>query len=237
MSKLIVTSHRPQKTKILVGLIITAFLFAGWSLFEYGRYRAGFDHIEAAKNYAELAATREALEEQLEQLREKKAVLERTLQVERKASNDVRISLTALQSEILELNEELAFYRGIVSPRDSRRGLHLQTFKLVPLGSDGTYRYKVVLTQVLKNERLAYGKVLLRFEGTDNGKTRVLNLADVSEKRVKELNYKFKYFQALEGKLQLPESFGLRRVAVEVRPRGRIENMIEKTFEWATKEQ
>lgn len=234
MNKLVVKSHRPLKQRLVIALSVVATVFAAWALFEYGRYRAGFDHIAAAREYDALLGVNAALEDQLEQLREKVALLERTLQVERKASADVKISLSALQGEILELNEELAFYRGIVSPRDASRGLRLQSFKLTPLGSDGTYRYKVVLTQVLKNDRLAYGSVRLRLEGTEDGRPKVLELAQVTEKKLRELNYKFKYFQSLEGKLQLPAAFTLQRVTVEVRPRGRRQDPIEKTFEWTT---
>ncbi len=237
MSGLVVKAHRPWKTRVLLGLGAAAVVAAGWSLFEYGRYRAGFDHVAAAREYRALAAEKAALEQQLEALREQNAVLERAVQVERKAAADIKLSLQALQSEILELNEELAFYRGIVSPRQAARGLHLQSFKLTPAGHDGTYRYKVVLTQVLKNDRLAYGTVRLRLEGIQGGRPRSLDLSQVTEKGVKELKYRFKYFQDLHGELHLPDGFRLQRVTVQVRPRGGSRDMIEKTFDWETREQ
>ncbi len=236
MNRLVVKTHRPWTTWVLLALGVVVLVSAGWSLLEYGRYRGGFDHIQAAQDYRELAQKKRALEDQLVELRERNAVLERTVQVERKATEDVKISLRALQAEILDLNEELAFYRGIVSPQDASRGLRLQSFKLTPVASDGSYRYKLVLTQVLKNDRVVYGAVKLQLEGTQGGRPRTLALADVTEKPVKELKYRFKYFQDMEGEFKLPQGFQLKRVAVKVLPRGKSKDAIEKTFEWKTEE-
>ena len=237
MSGLVVKSHRPQKARALLVLGVMVVILAGWSLWEYGRYRGGFDRIQAERDFRDLHAIQSDLEAQLFQLRERNAVLERTLQVQREASAEVKVSLQALQAEIAALNEELAFYRGIVSPQDASRGLRLQSFKLTPLASDGSYRYKLVLTQVLKNDRVVKGAVQLRFEGTKAGRPQVLELDDVTEKGVKVLNYRFKYFQDFRGTVRLPAEFQLKRVAVQVRPQGRSTDVIEKTFEWKTKEQ
>jgi hypothetical protein len=95
----------------------------------------------------------------------------------------------------------------------------------------------VVLTQVLKNDRMAVGQVKLKIEGLMNGQPRTLNLDAISEKSVKELNYRFKYFQSLEGDLVLPKGFQPLRAMVQIQPGGRTNDMIEKTIDWPTEEQ
>jgi len=200
---LVVKTHRPWKSKFVWGLVLLALIISGRTLFDYGRYLAGYDSRKADNEIKRLFEIQAHLEKRIETLREDKAVLERAAQIERKAYNELDTTLKILQAEILEHKEELAFYRGIVSPKDSSSGLYLQNFFLTQNGDTRNYRYKVVLTQVLKNSRLINGKVKLQFDGLLNGESKILELKDVTAKKVKYLNYRFKYFQNLEGNSQI----------------------------------
>lgn len=233
---LVVKPHSPWKTRLVVVLSITALAVAGWSLFEYGRYRAGFDQADAIREHDGLVKAKERLQKQVEHLREKKAVLERASQIDHQANADLQGNLKNLQDEILELKEELAFYRGIVSPRDTSPGLRLQSFHVEPTGQARRYRFTVVLTQVLKNDTVIRGRVRLSIDGLQQGLQKELSLDDVTAKNVKELPYKFKYFQNIEGDLLLPKGFTAQRVTVQVLPRGRGRDKIEQTFDWPAEE-
>ncbi|VAW93707.1 hypothetical protein MNBD_GAMMA23-684 [hydrothermal vent metagenome] len=229
---LVVKAHRPWVTRLIWVLGFIALLIAGWSAFDYGRYSAQFDSADARRSENSFAEIRDALSTEIETLREEKAILKRAAQIEKKAYNELYTTLKALQSEILELKEELAFYRGIVSPRDASRGLRLQKFTFEENGNSRSYRYKVVLSQVLKNDRVARGNVQLVFEGLQGGQAKELKLRDVTAKHIKELNYKFKYFQNIEGNIEIPVGFVAARIILRIFPRGRRQDMIEKTFDW-----
>jgi hypothetical protein len=231
---LIVKSHNPWRNRLLVLLAGVAVIIAGWALFEYGRYSAGFDGIEARDERNVLFNQIDDLEDQIGDLRKDKAALERSQQIERKAYTDLDTTLKVLQAEILELKEEVAFYRGIITPRDAAQGLYLQSFKVEPNGTPRGYRYKVILTQVFQNEHHARGTLRLSIEGSHNQQPTVLALSDVTEKRIKELEYRFKYFQNMEGDIQLPAGFKPKRAIVSVLPSGRSndEATIEKTYDW-----
>ncbi len=236
MSEMVVTLHRPWVTRIIFVSILISIALAAWALFEYGRFRAGYDSLNVRQEFLQLESTINSSEEQIELLREENAVMERAAQVERKAYDEVNTSLKALQAEILELNGELAFYRGIISPRSASRGLHLQSYKLIPNGELRGYRYEISLTQVLKHSRLAQGKIRLNIEGIENGHQKLLHLNQLTEKHVKELKFKFKYFQNFKGNISLPEQFLAKRVSLQVLPRGKEKDMIEKVFDWPFKE-
>mgnify|MGYP001817860284 CR=1 FL=1 len=230
-----VKPHNPWKTRVLLLLGLLAISVGGWSLFDYGRYKAGYDSAEFDLEQLRLVALVDELSGEIYHLREQRAQLERAAQIERKAYNELDTNLKVLQGEILELKEELAFYRGIVSPRDASRGLHLQRFSLEANGLR-SYRYTVVLTQVLKNDRLARGRVKLYVEGLQNNEPKTLDLSALSQKPVKELSYRFKYFQNLEGDLELPRGFRPTRATAQILPGGRQQDMIEKTIDWPTEE-
>ena len=233
---LIVRANRPWKSRFIWGMVFIILLVTGWTLFDYGRSIAGFDSRDAGSEIDGLSQMQEHLEKRIEELREEKAVLERAAQIERKAYNELDTTLKILQAEILEHKEELAFYRGIVSPKDSSSGLYLQNFSLLQNGNTQSFRYKVVLTQVLKNSRLISGKVKLQFDGLLHGESKVLQLRAVTAKKVRDLNYRFKYFQNVEGVVEFPEGFSLLRVKVQILPRGKQRDMIEKTIKWTFEE-
>lgn len=230
-----VKHHNPWKTRVFILLGLLAIGVGGWSLFDYGRYQAGYDSAEYDLEQLRLVALVDELHDEIDQLREQKAQLERAAQIERQAYNELDTNLKLLQGEILELKEELAFYRGIVSPRDASRGLRLQRFSLEPNGLR-SYRYTVVLTQVLQNDSLARGRVKFLIEGLQGNQSKTLDLAALSENSVKELDYRFKYFQNLEGDLVLPKGFKPLRATAQILPNGRQEDMIEKTIDWPTEE-
>ena len=233
---LIVRANRPWKSRFIWGIGLLVLFISGWTLFDYGRFESGYDSRDSASKIDELFDSQEHLQSRIETLREEKAVLERAAQIERKAYNELDTTLKVLQAEILEHKEELAFYRGIVSPKDSSSGLYLQNFYLSQNGDTRSHRYKVVLTQVLKNSRLISGKVKLQFDGLLNGESKVLQLRAVTARKVRDLNYRFKYFQNVEGVVEFPEGFSLLRVKVQILPRGKQRGMIEKTIEWTFEE-
>jgi hypothetical protein len=233
---LVVKAHRPWKSKFIWIIVLLILIISGWTLFDYGRFLAGYDSRDAGSEINALLQTQKHLEKRIESLREEKAVLERAAQIERKAYNELDTTLKVLQAEILEHKEELAFYRGIVSPKDSSSGLYLQNFFLSQNGDTRSYRYKVVLTQVLKNSRLVTGKVKLQFDGLLDGESKLLDLKDVTLKKKRDLDYRFKYFQNVEGVVEFPEGFSLLRVNVQILPRGSERDMIEKTIEWSIEE-
>ena len=234
---LIVKPHKPWRTRFYLLLLVIILAIGGWTLFEYGRFTAGFDSVDSKEERIRLLNMQKELENQIEDVREQKAVLERATQIEKKAYADLNENLKVLQAEIIELKGELAFYRGIVSPANASAGLRLQKFGLESNGQKRGFRSKVVLTQVLKNDRLARGNVRIKVEGLVNDQARTLDLSDLTEKRVKELKYRFKYFQTLEQDLMLPEGFTPLRATIQVVPSsGKSRQMIEKTIDWPNEE-
>lgn len=227
--QLIISEHDPLKRWILIAALVFAVIAGGFLLYDYGRSRASFD-------FAALEAEREVMHEQLEKLTRERNSLQQQLvaskrssEIELQAYSEVDASLRDLQAEILELKEEVAFYRSIVAPRESSRGLRIQRFKITPAADNKTYRYKLVLTQVIKNNRVTRGEVDIQIEGVQNGKHRTMQLTEVSVEKQRDIPFKFKYFQSFEGDLILPEGFVPSRVNIKVKS-NRV--TLDKTFGW-----
>ncbi len=212
---------------MLILLLLSA-LAVGYLL---GYQRAG-DLLQLLPQ--QIAQQQLLLDEQRAQVYELKLQLLRSTQeqkIDEAAITEVRALLKEQQQASLELREEIAFYRGIVSPSDTRSGTLIQRLEIVPLAAAQLFRYQLVLTQVLKNERVTRGGVEITFSGVLEGRTHRLSLQEVDDNAKKTLNYRFKYFQMFEGDLRLPDGFSPRSVEVVVKPR-RGGNTISESFSW-----
>lgn len=227
--EIVVQSHRPWRraTKVAVWLGIMLLTFG---FYELGQYRAGHHRFE-------VAAEREALQAKIEEqarsnadLTEQVTILQRTQAIDGEAYQVVRNDLKQLQEEILELREEVEFYRGIVSPAERQAGLNIQTFKLEPAGEEGLFHFELVMSQVLKNDRFVKGVVKLYLQGVSEGEPQTLNFSAISPNESVSSKFRFRYFQRMEGDIRVPQNFLPRNVTVEMAPQGR--KAISKTFPW-----
>ncbi len=221
------------RRRVVAVLALVVALVSAWSIFEYGRYRAGYDGDAMREMRHRLEQANADLEQELKRLREENASLEHSSRIESQAYAQVRSDLRELQDEILELKQELAFYRGIVSPDEERRGLQIQRFVLAPVGGERRWHYNLVLTRVFNSGAAARGAVELLVEGVESGIRKQLSLSTVSVPRIHQLEYNFKYFQKIEGELEIPEGFVPARVVLVLKPGGKgNKTRIRKIFDW-----
>lgn len=228
--KLVVRQHTAWQHRAFHGFLVVLLLGAGWGLYYLGQQRAGFSMFESKEAEAELQATINTLEQDKMDLRDQLALVKRASQVDGQAYEQVKSDLKSLQSEILELREEVSFYRGIVAPRESSAGMRVDQFNVEKTSDKGLYHFNLVLTQVIKNKRTTRGVATLSIEGEQNGRPKKLSLRSVSVDKKKRLEFKFRFFQKLEGDILLPKGFHPRQVLVEVNPHKK--KKIKSKFDW-----
>lgn len=230
--RLVVKPHRPWKDGLTYAGAALVVAALAWATFEYGRWRAGYDHVAAAREQARLTAELRGAQAENATLADRVALLARSSEIDETARAQVKGSITELQDEILELREELAFYRGIVAPDDGG-GLRIQSLKLARGAEDRHWHYRLVLIQSIKKDQRANGAIALTVHGVRGGAAVALPLAELVATPTATLGYSFKYFQDFEGDLLLPPGFAPGRIEVEVQPRGGGE-VVRQSFEWAT---
>jgi hypothetical protein len=237
MSRLVVKQRSVWNSGLGMMVIALLSLLLAWGVFEFGRYRAGYDLMAAGDELSAVQGQIAELEQQHSALREQSAVLERSGQIERQAYKQLEGAVTGLQDEILELKGELAFYRGIVSPDDASKGLNLQNFELSSGPLSRQYHYKVVLTQVLNNGNVVRGNMRFEVAGLEQGEQKSYSLEQLSDSKDKDgLEFKFKYFQIIEGDLMLPEGFEPIKVNLMVTPKSSTHKKLTQAFDWVVGE-
>ena len=231
-SQLIIKSPQPGKKALLISVLTIAFAGACYVAYYYGHSTAGFDYQTLKTGYDKLQQQAYEFDQENSKLREETAVLKQAAVIDKKAYNDVNGTLKDLQNEILELKEQVAFYRGIVSPTQTAAGLNITSFKLNKLGEESGYHFKLVLTQVKQNNRIIRGKANILIDGLQDGEPKQLNVASLMGKTKLDLSLRFKYFQTIEGDMVLPEGFVPSNVLVDLKPSGRGQNTIKQSFNW-----
>lgn len=231
-SQLIIKSPQPAKKAMGIIVLLIAFLGTGYGTYYYGRNTAGFDYDVLKIAHDNMQKQLYEIDRENTQLREKNAVLEQAAVIDKKAYNDINGSLKRLQNEVLELKEQVTFYRGIVSPTQAAAGLNITSFKLNKLGKESGYHFKLVLTQVKQNNRIIRGKANILIDGLYNGEPKQFNVADLMGNSKPDMNLQFKYFQTIEGDMVLPQGFVPSSVLVDLKPSGSGQNSISKTFNW-----
>ncbi|MBD3618355.1 MAG: hypothetical protein HUJ28_02655 [Chromatiales bacterium] len=222
--------HDPLKKRLKAFLLLALLAGSGWGLYQYGYLKSGYDARSADEHLLALRERVDYLTRQNRELTQQVAQLERSRVIEAEAATQVSTALSAMETEMLELREELSFYRSIVSPSKMEPGLHIQRLELERGEAEGEYHYKLVLTLVRGNNRVARGTVDMRVSGQIGGESRTLGLAEIDPGA--ELRFSFKYFQSLEGTLLLPAGFQPRKLEVKVDASDRRLDDIDTSYDW-----
>jgi len=231
-SNLIIKSHRPGRNAIFIVISILVYLGSCYGAYFYGHDRSGIDSRALQAAYDKTLQQATTISQDNTKLREEVASLQQTAAIDKKAYNEVDGSLKGMQKEVLELKEQVAFYRGIVSPTQAAAGLNITSFKLNKLGDDAGYHFKLVLTQVKQNNRVIRGKASILIDGLHNGVPQQLDVADLTGKAKPDLSLRFKYFQTIEGDMVLPEGFVPSSILVDLKASDNDQNPIKRTFNW-----
>ena len=212
---------------------LVSFALVAWLGYELGRYRAGYALIDVRREAERRDAAIADQASVIEDLERQVAILETAREIDREAWSDVEGNLELLERQIVEQQEQLRFYEGIVSPDDGTAGLRIQDFEVVPGAGERSYTIRLVLVQaIVHNERIT-GSVILALNGVSEGQPVTLDLTAVAGAELADgVDYEFRYFQAVEFPLTLPSGFVAESVDVEVMPAQQGEATWTQNFAW-----
>ncbi len=190
---------------------------------------------------AELSAAQDArlglekrvqvLERERRQLREELAYLKQSVVVEQEACNGVRDALQDKDMVISKLHEQLAFYRGIVSPEESPDGIQVYKLVLDALG-ERTFQFRVTLLQPVRQAVDAKGVLAMRLEGMVGDRVKSMRLSELMVGGSFSPSYEFRYYTELFGQFRLPEDFAPLRLKVGLIPAGKRRVDWTETYVW-----
>ena len=232
--KLIITQHRPvRRILVVVGFVGMAVLAAAIAI-DRGHWKSIAEAMVSSGNKRTLLQEVAQLHREQEDLRFELARLRRTEEINRHARADNHEYLVRLQTEIAVLNQELDFYRDVVRTTEAESGPRLKGIQLKTLEGEGRYSYRLVLTHVDRDDRVAEGKLDIGFLGELKGERKALSFVDVKESGTESLSFKFKHFRLFEGTVKMPDGFVPQQLHVAVTNKRRSKESFSGTYDWAS---
>ncbi len=189
-------------------------------------WRAAFDDaaIERDRVDAELASLREQLaDERAERMRLADALPgDSGLRVDQVAAQHREQQLRALETENAELKADLAYLESLLPAADAQGPVAIRRFEVEPdAGEPNRMRYRALLVQAGRAERLFTGSLQLLVTTVSDGRTRILRLPDDGPADARErMKLSFRRLLRVEGHFRVPEGAVPKSVQMRVLERG-----------------
>ena len=170
-----------------------------------------------------LSETNDSLEKQL--------VMQQQLnKVEQAANAEAGQSLDSQMLEIRELERELTFYRNILAPGESDKGLQIAQFMQTAV-APGKINWQVSLLQAGSQGKVLQGLATVDMIFIVNDSEQRMEILNGSGNR--EFGFKFRYFQHLTGELEISSDVTPIALEVTARQYGTNSTPITKRFDWS----
>jgi cytoskeletal protein CcmA (bactofilin family) len=193
------------KLVLAMALLVALTLLAGIYLGRQSAYKTMKAVPQVMEGtQAELSAAREALKVMQGDLQ-----IQRTRhEVDSRALELLRGEMAAEKERTADLEEGLRFYRSMVVSEDIASGLSLSKPELVSSEAPGRVAYRIFIQQKERDYEMVEGTLSVEVFGLKGEAEVSHSLAALSEdfdRQAAALH--FRYFQAVEGELVLPEGF------------------------------
>ncbi len=200
--------------------------------FYIGRYLSNKEREDMLDKISWLNTQVENYQQAYQQTNQELVMQTQSAKVDNQSQQQLVETVKGLQEKQQELEAELKFYRNIMAPELAQQGLTIDNFEAINFNANAL-DYKLVLTQAGRQEQFIKGDIELEVVGQLNGETQTLPFRELGTFQNKDFQFQFRYFQNIEGQIQLPANFVAERINVRVKTTGLRKNQnAEKQFSW-----
>lgn len=213
-----------------IALSCVTMLPVGFFIGEYSAYN------DMRPSVGEYAATIAELEQALDVALGEVEVQRTRNEVESRALEMLRQEMAAGRERMVELEEGLDFYRSMLSA-DSEEGLYLHSPELVPGAAPDKVAYRFIVQQKAREFDMIEGELSVEVRGEREEGKASYPLAELSEDFEDGLAaLHFRYFQAIEGEMSVPEGFAPRELVLVARTSKPGKTEVRKVYPWTLQE-
>lgn len=220
-SNLVIKQQKTKPWYIGVGSLVVLLFTASYLT---GRYLAISDLSETKQQLAsielELAETKSALDN----LNERLVMQAQSAQVDNLSNQELINSVKSLQQNNKKLVEELTFYRKIMAPERDKDGLVVDSIKLFNTDKENVFQVRTTLIQAGKQLQFLKGSILIKVAGELDGQAREFDIRELGTFKNSDFQFQFKYFQNIQGTIELPGGFIAKSINVSAQTKGLRKN-------------
>lgn len=199
-----VIPHRPFIRMLSYLGVILAFVLGVVISYYAGMYRAS--NAEQAVNDSKA----EQLKQSSNQLSQELTQLRTNAEVDRQTIEEMRQLVMTQKAQMAAAERDLGVYKDLLSPhvKTNPLGVSFGLFTVFALPEKNHFSYKLVVQKLSTKEADFSGTLEFSVSGLQAGKSIQLSLHQISTQVTSaSIPLDFKYFQTLEGELQLPRDF------------------------------
>lgn len=229
----VVKNHNPLfiwgGLAVAIALMLSLLVLSFWG----GKQHANQTVANLSVKVALLKQSNEVYRARMSELRQQITSLTLGATVDRQASEQLRQEIVALQAEIDGLDADVRYYRRLMAPELDVKGLQIGdvTLELLPGGTRA--RYRIMAHQISRNHKVLLGSLTAYLVGQVDGKTQRMSLHHLSPSIDSEkILLRFKYFQILEGILNLPEGWEVHQLELEANAKAPEKKTVTKRVDW-----
>lgn len=229
--RLVVVRAHPLQGWRALAVGIVAALLAGAGGYWWGWHAgAGFESTavgELKRLRSQIVTDRKTMADLRQQIANARAAAS----LDRTAAEEVRTSLMKEKDRLAELQEQIRFYRSLMAPGARQKGLSVRGLDIERTDAPDRFRFKLVVQQLADKHPLLSGQLNFEIKGEVGGREKTLALKDVCDDYdSRDIKLRFKYFQNIEGVMQLPAGFEPRSVHIVARASGGHD--VDRQFDW-----
>ncbi len=235
--QLVVVPHKTRaqrlKRELLTLLVLLSIPGAGW--LGWDAALRSQQSVTTERDELAIALTETRLE--LEALSQENRQIEVDLLVSSESLKGSQEMIHDLEQQLFRVQQDLAVYRGSLSPRAMAPGLRFQAFELQATENPGVFRYKVMVTRVGNEAETTQARLFIDVLGEEGGEPASVPLSSMTLADDEEgLPLDFRYFQVVpassqDAELSLPQGFIPKQVRLRARHGDKL--LVEQTFDWA----
>ena len=233
--KLVVRTYAPARRWMMLASALLLGTVALYLAFEFGRQKAGFDGIQAAQQRSELEGQIAALQASVHDLQVQLAAADEARIAQVRERSEVAKTIGELQAALGRAQQDLEFYRGIANPVAAAKPPSIRVQQFQVLTSDAAarrYTLRFALNRAARPDESSSGTLAVAIEGERAGAATSVDLSALTDPKLKELPYSFRYYSNIEQAVTLPADFRAERVTIEIRPARKGTAPYRQTFVW-----
>lgn len=232
--KMVVVPHRPYRRALfwlVMGVAITGSAMGG---FIYGYYTTVLSQEIALQDQQVLNEQLRHAEQQNAELGRQLSILDNARALDQQANKEVQETLRGLRDEVAQLEQDVGFYRQVISEDLDDTGLTIDDWELQATNDPQRFQFRLVMRQLdADGDSWLEGFANINLIGRSGAERVSIPLHEVSTQETeKDIKLRFRYYQNIEGELALPEGFEPEQIQVAAVSNSPVPKRVNQDFSW-----
>lgn len=228
--KMVVVPHRPWRGWLLTVLVLA--IVAGALVL--GNWQGSQGTAVMREDLAASVNRLNELEADNANLRRELAMLERSSVMDQQAGDEIQSTILEMREYITELEKDVKLYRQAMTAEFEDVGLTVGQMDIEATDDPARFGYKLVMRQQESTgESYLTGHVNVDIVGTHDSKRVVIPLHNLTvDEEQSDIKLRFRYFQNIEGVLELPPDFMPETIEVTGVATAPLAKTVTRSFNW-----